>query len=310
MTITPGGGFPHLGAFEARLAGALGRPHLATWAALGALVLLAWAYLALAATAVGLGGTFGALGPGMATFDRLIGDFAHQDRLFAAISGNAWLSALIAVCAVSPADWSIADLVLHASMWLAMGVAMMLPTAAPMIRTYAEIADTAAGQGRRVVSPLVLAAGYLTIWSAFAVAATGLEWAIGLAGLVEAPMAALPGWLAVAVMAGAGAYQFTAIKTACLVRCARPFPVLFANWTEDPAGVFRLGIRQGIHCLGCCWALMLVMFAVGMMNIVWIAGLAVVMAAEKVVATRWFSGLVGVVLLGWAAAAALALATA
>lgn len=310
MTITPGGGFSHLGAIEARVSGALGRPHVATWASLGLLVVLAWAYLAVAATAVGLGGTFGALGPGMGTFDRLIGDFAHQHEVFAAIAGNAWLGALIAVCAVSPADWSVTDLALHVSMWLAMGIAMMLPTAAPMIRTYAEIADTAAGQGRRVVSPLVLAAGYLTIWSAFAVAATGLEWALGLAGLVATPMAALPGWLAVAVMAGAGAYQFTAVKAACLVRCARPFPVLFANWTEETAGVFRLGIRQGIHCLGCCWALMLVMFAVGLMNIVWIAGLAVVMTAEKVVGTRWFSRLVGVVLLGWAAAAALSLATA
>lgn len=310
MSTTSGGGFPHLGTVEAHVSETLGRPRMLAWVSLGVLVTLAWVYLAVATTAAGLGGTFEALGPGMSGFDRLIGDSGHQGIVFAVLSANRWLAALIAVCAVSPADWTAADLALHVSMWLAMGVAMMLPTAAPMIRTYAEIADTAAGQGRRVVSPLVLAGGYLTIWSAFAIAATGLEWALGLAGLAAEPMAALPGWLAVAVMAGAGAYQFTGVKAACLVKCARPFPVLFANWTESTAGVFRLGMQQGIHCFGCCWALMLVMFAVGMMNIVWIAGLALVMTAEKLVGARWFSYAVGVMLLAWATAAGFSLATA
>lgn len=310
MTTTPGGAFPHLGGLEARVSATLGRPRMLAWVSLGALVVLAWVYLVVATTAAGIGGTFDALGPGMGAFDRLIGESGHQGTAFAILSANRWLAALIAVCAVSPADWTAADLALHASMWLAMGVAMMLPTAAPMIRTYAEIADTAAGQGRRVVSPLILAAGYLTIWSAFAIAATGLEWGLGLVGLAAQPMAALPGWLAVVVMAGAGAYQFTGVKAACLVKCARPFPVLFANWTEGTAGVFRLGMQQGIHCFGCCWALMLVMFAVGMMNIVWIAGLALVMTAEKLIGARWFSYLVGVVLLAWAGAAGLSLAMA
>ncbi len=297
----------HLTGLSALIGAVADNPRRIAWWLLGALVALAWLYLAVLSTAAGLGATFGALGPGMSVLDRMLETTGTGSTAYSAVSAWPWLNALIAVCAALPEDWRLADAALHATMWLAMGAAMMLPSAAPMLRTYAEIADTAAGQGRRIVSPLVLAGGYLTIWSAFALAATGLQWGLGQAGALSASGTVLTGGLAAIVLALAGLYQFTDQKAACLVKCARPFPFLFANWTETRRGVYRLGLRQGLFCLACCWALMLVMFAVGVMNIVWIAVLAAVMTLEKLIAARWFSRLIGAALLAWALAAALEL---
>ena len=155
-----------------------------------------------------------------------------------------------------------------------------------------------------MVSPVVLALGYLTVWSIFALVATGLQWGLSYVGALSSAGAVASAGIAIAILAGAGLYQFTDQKHACLVKCSNPFPFLFANWTERTKGVFRLGLREGLHCLTCCWALMLVMFAVGTMNIVWIAVLTVVMAAEKLIGARWFSRAIGIALFSWAAVAA------
>ena len=160
-----------------------------------------------------------------------------------------------------------------ALMWAAMTLAMMLPSAAPMILTYAEIADTAARKGERIVSPFVLAAGYTLVWLGFAGAATLAQFAFTRAALLDTGMASASGLFSGAIFIGAGVYQFSALKHACLTQCRSPFPFFFANWATTPRGVFRLGVKQGLYCLGCCWAMMLVMFAVGVMNVIWMAAL-------------------------------------
>ncbi len=286
---------------EAAFAGAMARPRHVAFVGVAVLIAVGWLYLSAMASAAGIGGTFAALGPGMAVFDTLADRFGLERVAFPVLSSSGALAALMAVCAVHPAAWGVEEALLHFGMWLAMALAMMLPTAAPMLRTYSEIADTAAGQGRRVVSPLILAAGYIAVWSGFSVMATGLHWVLGSAGMIG--NGATPANVAVAavIVAGAGIYQFLPLKAACLVKCANPFPFLFANWTERATGVFRLGVRQGVYCLGCCWALMLVMFAVGVINLLWIAGLAAVMTAEKIVGRAWFSRAIGAVLLMWSA---------
>jgi predicted metal-binding membrane protein len=187
-------------------------------------------------------------------------------------------------------------------MWVAMVFAMMLPSAGPMIVTYGEIADTAARQGKPVVSPLTLTAGYVAVWLGFAVAATALQTALSLLAMLDNRMVADSGLFAGAVFVGAGAYQFSGLKHACVTQCQRPFAFFFANWRETPAGVFRLGLRQGLYCVGCCFAMMLVMFAVGVMNVVWMAALGAVMTVEKVSATTRFSRAVGVALIAIGAA--------
>lgn len=188
---------------------------------------------------------------------------------------------------------------LVALMWAAMTLAMMLPSAAPMILTYAEIADTAAHKhkGERIVSPFVLAAGYTVIWLGFAGAATVAQLVFIRLALLDTGLASTSGLFSGAIFIAAGIYQFSALKHACLKQCQHPFPFFFANWATTPRGVFRLGIKQGLYCLGCCWAMMAVMFAVGVMNVIWMAAIGIVMTIEKIGKGNRFSHIVGVVLL-------------
>jgi len=159
------------------------------------------------------------------------------------------------------------------AMWLAMTLAMMLPSAAPMLATYLDIAEAAREKEIAIVSPIVLAAGYLTVWIAFSLAASALQSTV--------PPVASPG-LASLIFVAAGAYQFSALKQACLRKCRDPMATFLAQWTVRPSGIYRMGLTQGLACLGCCWALMTLAFIAGLMNILWMAGLGVLMLLEKV----------------------------
>jgi predicted metal-binding membrane protein len=197
-------------------------------------------------------------------------------------------------CALLPSDeaagWPIAfcrpalgrdsgmlDFALVLAIWGAMTLAMMLPTAGPMILTYAEIADTAVRKSEIAVSPMMLALGYATVWLGFAAVAAVAQTFVS----PFASMSSINRPLAAGLFLLAGLYQFTSLKHACLALCQRPFPYFFANWTTVPRGVFALGLRQGLYCLGCCWAMMLVMFALGAMNVFWMAALGALMTIEK-----------------------------
>lgn len=185
-------------------------------------------------------------------------------------------------------------------MWFLMAIAMMLPSAAPMIRTYCEIADTAAAKGERVVHPFVLVAGYVAVWLAASLAFALLAQAVQIAtGSAVAP---LRGGAAAAALVIAGIYQFSGWKDACLKKCRNPFNILFARWAVRPSRIFILGLEQGIWCLGCCWALMLVMFAVGVMNVFWMALVGLFTVVEKQVGGRIPSRVAGGILLVWAGA--------
>ena len=247
-----------LSAAETRLTAVLARPRLIALVCVAALTALGWLALGL----------------------------------MAAISGVAPLS-WTALCGVNPSGgWD--ELALALPMWAAMVLAMMLPTAGPMILTYAEIADTAARKREAVVSPILLTAGYAAVWLGFALLAASSQWALARTGLLDPDR--LGRLFAGIIFFGAGFYQFSALKQACLRLCQRPFPFFFANWTTQPRGVLRLGLRQGLYCLGCCSAMMLIMFAVGVMNIVWMAALGVVMTIEKMTSTARFSQAVGMAL--------------
>ena len=190
-------------------------------------------------------------------------------------------------------DVSAPAVLLAFAMWCAMALAMMLPTAAPMIVTYAELAETAAQKGERAASPLVLAAGYIAVWLGAAFALAALQAALASFGLLDDLISVASPLFAGALFLLAGAYQFSALKHACVTQCQHPFAFFFAHWTADPRGVFRLGLRQGGYCLGCCWAMMLLMFAVGVMSVFWMATLGAIMATEKVMTTARFSRVLG-----------------
>ena len=274
----------------ARLGRVMGRPLPIALACLVTLAAVAWVCLTLMVADWVARGDAAALGPGMGVLDLL----ARRGDLL----GRA---AFEVICRPSfgaqSLGASISMVALVLVMWGAMTLAMMLPTAAGMIATYAQIAETAAHKGEPAVSPLVLAGGYVGVWLGFAVLAAMVQVVLTRVALLDPAMASASPLFSGAIFLAAGAYQFTALKHACLTRCQRPFPFFFANWTTAPSGVLRLGARQGLDCLGCCWATMLVMFAVGAMNVVWMAGLGVAMTAEKLTTTPRLSRAMGIAFL-------------
>lgn len=239
-----------------------------------------WFVLSMAGSMVAVEGTPRSLGPGMSLISRYL---PVEPGSFAATIADLCLSADRGLLLSSGSFWPLGIALLIT--WFAMSAAMMLPTAAPMIRTYAEIADTAAARGEPVVHPAVLTAGYLCVW---ALAATGFTLIqLGIAGVSGMSITApVKGGLAGLILLCAGLYQFTSLKEACLTKCRNPFTTLFARWKTSVRGVFRLGLEQGLWCLGCCWALMLIMLAVGSMNVVWMAALTVFTFLEKTGAGR------------------------
>jgi len=258
----------HLPPAAARLRAALARPKRVAALCVVVLTMLGWVTLAL--MLADHEGPLSALGPGMGLLDwvpRMLAVLCRPD---------------VGVAAGHHGGAGVGGIALVALMWGAMTLAMMLPSAGPMIFTYAEIADTAAGKGERVASPFVLAAGYLVVWFGLVVVATLLQVDLARLMLLNASMVSASELFSGAIFIAAGAYQFTALKQACLAQCRRPFPFFVANWATTPRGVFRLGFKQGLYCLGCCWAIMLVMFAVGVMNVIWMAALGIVMTFEKI----------------------------
>jgi predicted metal-binding membrane protein len=242
----------------------LGRPKMLAFVCIGVLVAAGWIYLGL---------------------------------VVAGMSGVGVLEALCRPSFGAQAGWSFAQAGLVFSMWCAMALAMMLPTAGPMILTYAELAETATKKGEPAASPLVLAAGYVLVWLGVAVLLAATQLLLVRFAVLDPAMATASPLFSGAVFIGAGLYQFSALKHACVTQCQHPFRFFFANWTADPRGVFRLGLRQGLYCLGCCWAMMLSMFAVGVMNVVWMAALGAIMAIEKVSTITRFSRALGALFL-------------
>ncbi len=172
---------------------------------------------------------------------------------------------------------------LFASMWVAMSVAMMLPTAIPMISAYVQICQTATVKSIITVSPLVLIGGYLSVWLVFSISAAFIQVTLVRLSLMYSISPATYQAAASAVLIGAGIYQFSNLKHACLTKCRAPLNFFIANWSDRPREIFRHGLQQGLFCLGCCWALMLVMFVTGVMNIMWMVALTALMVTEKII---------------------------
>jgi predicted metal-binding membrane protein len=215
----------------------------------------------------------------------------------AAPNGFMGRAVIDALCRTGPASGGVSTTLLVFAMWAAMAAAMMLPTASGTVLAYADIAEAAAAQREPVVSPLVLIAGYLVVWLGFALVTALLQQTLVRFAMLDQALVPASPLLSGVIMMAAGAYQFSRLKHACLTRCRRPFTFLFANWSTRPAIVFRLGVQHGVYCVGCCWAMMLLMFAVGVMNVVWMAALGVIMAIEKLCTTPRLTPAIGTVLM-------------
>jgi predicted metal-binding membrane protein len=195
------------------------------------------------------------------------------------------------------------DAALLLAMWWVMMAGMMLPSAAPMILTFATVNRQRKARGQAFVPTTLFVAGYLLAWAGFSVAVTLLHCGLERAGLVSPmDMAANAHWLGGALFLAAGLYQFTPLKQACLRLCWSPLEFLLVRWREGAAGALAMGLSHGLYCLGCCWVLMLLLFTGGVMNLAWVAALAAIVLLEKLVSHPWVSRLGGVVLAaygGW-----------
>jgi predicted metal-binding membrane protein len=177
--------------------------------------------------------------------------------------------------------WSLGYAVLVVAMWWAMMIAMMVPSAAPMLLFHAAVAGKSAPPRAPVSDTFAFLAGYLCIWAAFSVAATGLQWGLHTVGVLTGMMDVADPVVAGVLLIGAGLYQFTPLKQACLRQCKSPLAFITAHWRRGRNGAFRMGLQHGAYCLGCCWFLMALLFVGGVMNLMWIAGIAAYVALEK-----------------------------
>ena len=175
--------------------------------------------------------------------------------------------------------WDARRVVLLWGMWAAMMAAMMLPSAAPLILLHAGAARRS--QSGSAAASYALAAGYLLVWAVFSVGATALQRVLASRLLLTPMMEPAAPAMAAAVLLVAGAYQLTPLKRVCLQSCRSPLSFLMARWRTGASGAFRLGLEHGAYCLGCCWALMLILFAGGVMNLTVIVALTLWVVIEK-----------------------------
>jgi predicted metal-binding membrane protein len=179
--------------------------------------------------------------------------------------------------------WSASYFIFMLIMWVVMMIGMMTPTVAPTVLLYAEFGRR--NPSRNFPSAGWFAAGYLLAWSAFALAATLLQWLLEWRALITPMMAGTGRTLGGAMLIAAGLYQWLPAKQACLVQCRSPLSFIQrqGGFPARARGAVRLGWLHGLYCVGCCWAVMLLLFAFGVMNLRWIAGLMVFVLLEKLV---------------------------
>jgi predicted metal-binding membrane protein len=183
------------------------------------------------------------------------------------------------------APWNAIEFAFVFVMWAVMMIGMMTPSATPMILIYARVGRQAAQRGRPLAASAYFAAGYLLTWVGFALAATSAQWALERAALLTPMMAGASDLFSGAVLIAAAIYQWTPLKDACLRQCQSPWLFIqrHGGFRSDAPGALALGARHGAYCIGCCWVLMALLFVGGVMNVLWIAAIAILVLAEKVI---------------------------
>ncbi len=230
------------------------RDGIVVMGALGALILLSWIAL--------LGGAGTGMDP-------------------AAMSG--W-SMPLALPAAFSSPWTPLYWLIAFFMWTVMMVAMMLPSASPMVLLYARVIRQAESQGKAShasASVAAFASGYITLWILFSAFAVALQFGLERVGALSAMMSSRSVVLSGMLLVAAGLYQLTPLKAACLRHCRGPAAFIASHWRPGVIGAWRMGLSHGAYCVGCCAALMLLLFVGGVMNLVWIAGLTLLVAIEK-----------------------------
>jgi len=252
---------------ESSLERLLRRDRAIVLACLIAIVLVAWLYLA-----------------------RLAADMARGDM---SLMGMATAGA-----AMAPRAWGAATFGLMLAMWWIMMIGMMTPSAAPAILIFARAQRQQLADENPVLRTLLFTLGYLVAWLAFSAVATTVQWGLGKAALLTPMMTSATPFLGTVLFTVAGLYQLTPLKHACLRHCRSPLHFLAEHWRGGDSGAFRMGASHGAYCVGCCWLLMALLFIGGVMNLVWVAAIAVFVLIEKVLpAGQWVARASGVAMI-------------
>ncbi|MEE9218309.1 MAG: DUF2182 domain-containing protein [Acidobacteriota bacterium] len=247
------------------LEGLLRRDRVLVLAGLGGVSALAWAYTARAARLM----AHGSLAPGSFGLPRM-------------------------------QAWAGVDLLLLFVMWTIMMAAMMVPSATQMVLTFTGISRRQHPHRDPLLVTSAFLLGYVLAWAGFSAVGTLVQWALHSAALINSMGASTSSTFGGALLLAAGLFQWTPWKDACLARCRSPFGFLLTSWQPGAGGALIMGIRHGVYCAGCCWALMALMFVAGMMNLLWLAAIAAFCLLEKVVpAGQLVRHGAGAVLAGW-----------
>lgn len=178
--------------------------------------------------------------------------------------------------------WGIFELVLLFVMWAVMMVAMMVPSAAPLILIFASAYRKRQERKDPVVPTAIFLMGYLLVWTGFSGLATLAQWGLHSAALLSPMMVSTNSILGGILLLAAGIFQWTSLKHACLSHCRSPIGFLMSHWKEGTRGALIMGLEHGTYCVGCCWILMVLLFVAGVMNLVWVTFIAAFVLAEKV----------------------------
>jgi len=285
---------------EAALEAVLRRDRVVVVAALVLVIVGAWAYILLGA------------GMGMTAFEMIASPFGgpadraadmamDQGGSDMAMEGSDAASAGSGMAmGMAPMAWTPGYAVLMFFMWWIMMVAMMLPSASPMILLFAHFNRSQRDKGAPYVPTGVFALGYLLVWAAFSLVAVTAQWGLERSGLLSSMMASTSVTLGAMLLIAAGVYQLTPLKYACLQHCRSPLFFISHHWRPGEWGALRMGLEHGAFCTGCCWFLMALLFYGGVMNLFWIIGLAFFVLLEKVApAGHWVGWIMGAGLIAW-----------
>ena len=206
----------------------------------------------------------------------------------------------MAMCMVNMNPWSAADLFALFAMWAVMMVAMMIPSASPMILAFAGVNRTRRAQSLPFVATSAFVLGYVAAWTGFSLVATVAQEALHGAALISSMGVSTSRVLGGILLLATGVFQWTPLKNTCLRHCRSPLGFILTEWRDGGWGAFRMGLRHGAYCIGCCWLLMALLFVAGVMNLWWVAAIAVFVLVEKITpAGPWIARATGALLMLW-----------
>jgi predicted metal-binding membrane protein len=197
-----------------------------------------------------------------------------------AMEAAMWRDMNMSMNGMEPA-WTARNALLLLLMWSSMMAAMMLPGASPMVAAFASINRRRRGRGAPSVSTVVFLIGYLIAWVGFSLLATGLQWLLQRLGLLTTMLQSTSSYWSGALFFAAGLYQFSPLKQQCLAYCRSQEGFILSEWRDGEFGAVVMGVRHGLFCIGCCGGLMLLLFAVAVMDLRWVAALTALVTAEK-----------------------------